>query len=64
MQKQVIVVCNYTAVVGKNTFRRRIDINIISIEWGDNVKNTECIAMILAGGQGSRLGALTKKIAK
>ena len=25
---------------------------------------TECLAMILAGGQGSRLGALTKKIAK
>ena len=24
----------------------------------------ECVAMILAGGQGSRLGALTKKIAK
>ncbi len=25
---------------------------------------TECVAMLLAGGQGSRLGALTKKIAK
>ena len=24
----------------------------------------ECIAMLLAGGQGSRLGALTKEIAK
>ena len=24
----------------------------------------ECIAMLLAGGQGSRLGALTSKIAK
>ena len=24
----------------------------------------ECIAMLLAGGQGSRLGALTQKIAK
>ena len=24
----------------------------------------ECIAMLLAGGQGSRLGVLTKKIAK
>lgn len=26
--------------------------------------NTECVAMLLAGGQGSRLGALTKEIAK
>ena len=25
---------------------------------------TECIAMLLAGGQGSRLGILTKNIAK
>jgi glucose-1-phosphate adenylyltransferase len=28
------------------------------------MRRTECLAMILAGGQGSRLGALTKKIAK
>ena len=28
------------------------------------MKKIECLAMILAGGQGSRLGALTKKIAK
>ena len=28
------------------------------------MRKTECLAMILAGGQGSRLGALTKKIAK
>ncbi len=28
------------------------------------MKKTECVAMILAGGQGSRLGVLTKKIAK
>lgn len=28
------------------------------------MKKTECLAMILAGGQGSRLGALTKRIAK
>ena len=27
-------------------------------------KKKECIAMILAGGQGSRLGVLTKKLAK
>lgn len=27
-------------------------------------KNTECLAMLLAGGQGSRLGILTKHIAK
>ncbi len=28
------------------------------------MRNTKCLAMILAGGQGSRLGALTKHIAK
>ena len=28
------------------------------------MKSKECVAMILAGGQGSRLGALTKKVAK
>ncbi len=28
------------------------------------MKSKKCVAMILAGGQGSRLGALTKKIAK
>lgn len=28
------------------------------------MKKTECLAMLLAGGQGSRLGVLTKKIAK
>ena len=28
------------------------------------MKNKECIAMILAGGQGSRLGVLTRNIAK
>ena len=27
-------------------------------------KKEDCIAMLLAGGQGSRLGCLTKKIAK
>ncbi len=27
-------------------------------------RKTECIAMLLAGGQGSRLGILTKYIAK
>ena len=26
--------------------------------------SSECVAMLLAGGQGSRLGALTKEIAK
>ena len=32
---------------------------------GDEVlKKTECVAMLLAGGQGSRLGVLTQKIAK
>ena len=28
------------------------------------MRKTKCLAMILAGGQGSRLGALTKNIAK
>ena len=28
------------------------------------MKNKECIAMILAGGQGSRLGVLTHTLAK
>ncbi len=28
------------------------------------MKKTECVAMLLAGGQGSRLGVLTRKIAK
>lgn len=28
------------------------------------MRSNECVAMILAGGQGSRLGALTKKLAK
>ena len=28
------------------------------------MSKTECIAMLLAGGRGSRLGALTSKIAK
>lgn len=28
------------------------------------MRNKECVAMILAGGQGSRLGVLTKKLAK
>lgn len=28
------------------------------------MRKTECLAMILAGGQGSRLGSLTKKVAK
>ena len=29
-----------------------------------SMQRQECVAMLLAGGQGSRLGALTKKIAK
>ena len=28
------------------------------------MKSAECLAMILAGGQGSRLGVLTKTVAK
>ena len=30
----------------------------------NNMRVNECVAMILAGGQGSRLGALTKTVAK
>ena len=30
----------------------------------NGVKRKECIAMILAGGQGSRLGNITKNLAK
>ena len=33
-------------------------------EWGDNMIKKEMIAMLLAGGQGSRLGVLTSKMAK
>ena len=34
-------------------------------KWGIGIMGKkECVAMILAGGQGSRLGSLTKKIAK
>ena len=31
---------------------------------GDNMRKKEMIAMLLAGGQGSRLGVLTAKVAK
>lgn len=33
-------------------------------KWGDNMVKKEMIAMLLAGGQGSRLGVLTAKVAK
>ena len=36
----------------------------ISTARGDNVIKKEMIAMLLAGGQGSRLGVLTQKVAK
>lgn len=29
-----------------------------------NMPKKECIAMLLAGGQGSRLGVLTRRVAK
>ena len=35
-----------------------------NIQRGDDVKKKEMIAMLLAGGQGSRLGVLTSKVAK
>ena len=34
------------------------------LKRGDNMKKKEMIAMLLAGGQGSRLGVLTAKVAK
>ena len=34
------------------------------LQRGDNVMKKEMIAMLLAGGQGSRLGVLTQKVAK
>jgi glucose-1-phosphate adenylyltransferase len=30
----------------------------------ENVQKKECVAMLLAGGEGKRLGILTKKLAK
>ncbi len=40
------------------------DVTIEKAEGGVIVCKRDCIAMILAGGQGSRLGVLTRKIAK
>ena len=37
---------------------------LIILQWGVFLKNKKCVAMLLAGGQGSRLGVLTSKIAK
>lgn len=34
------------------------------MQWGDDLIKKEMIAMLLAGGQGSRLGVLTSKVAK
>ena len=36
----------------------------LCINRGDNMIKKEMIAMLLAGGQGSRLGVLTSKMAK
>jgi len=41
-----------------------LNFSFTCVEEGFFVKKIECLAMILAGGQGSRLGCLTKKIAK
>ena len=38
--------------------------HLYNIQRGDDVKKKEMIAMLLAGGQGSRLGVLTSKVAK
>lgn len=37
---------------------------LINWKWGDDMVKKEMIAMLLAGGQGSRLGVLTAKVAK
>lgn len=55
--------------VGETSFAARNDIAVYllknTLKRGREVmRRTECLAMILAGGQGSRLGSLTKKIAK
>ena len=39
-------------------------INTLILRRGDDMKKKEMIAMLLAGGQGSRLGVLTAKVAK
>lgn len=39
-------------------------ISLINLSRGNNVVKKEMIAMLLAGGQGSRLGVLTAKVAK
>ena len=39
-------------------------VSLIGLLRGDNVVKKEMIAMLLAGGQGSRLGVLTAKVAK
>jgi glucose-1-phosphate adenylyltransferase len=36
----------------------------MKVKWGVSMQNKEIVAMILAGGQGSRLGVLTKHLAK
>ena len=41
-----------------------INLTNILTARGDNVIKKEMIAMLLAGGQGSRLGVLTQKVAK
>lgn len=38
--------------------------SLINLFWEDDVVKKEMIAMLLAGGQGSRLGVLTAKVAK
>ena len=43
---------------------RGIIIGTRKLQRGDNVIKKEMIAMLLAGGQGSRLGVLTQKVAK
>ncbi len=39
-------------------------IRIKLLRRGDDMRKKEMIAMLLAGGQGSRLGVLTAKVAK
>ena len=49
---------------GKIIYEKNKRNSNILLEEANTMKKIECLAMLLAGGQGSRLGLLTKKVAK